>query len=360
MGTRVFGQRSYAPAVTHEELQPVTRSELLQAATLAGKALQLTSSVRHVLTQLCAVYGNEMIEGKILVWPSNEYLCENSGISERSIRYALRQLIDLGLINAKDSANGKRFAQRSRDGKIIKAFGFDLGPLMARQSEFHKLSYLIEAAKRERSAKFDELTMERRTVRGILAEIDAEDLMERFVALMGRLPRRGSLASPEPFIEEWRQLRIDAEERYKSASGGNNCRHIDNNKDFNFCKGASEESQAATLRISDLAAACPDAMEYFEDIRTEQHLISGVVKMRGAFGVSNDAWEEARDSIGGSSAAAAFLYVMQMQARPAVGSQPIANFGGYFRSVCRMIKSGKFDLPFEIRRLLLRKLKETP
>lgn len=358
MITRAVGQRIYAPIVTHQELQPVTRSELLQIASVAGKVLRLSSSVRFVLTQLCAVYGNRMIENKILVWPSNEYLCENSGVSERTVRYALRQLIDLGVINAKDSANGKRYAQRSQDGKIIRAFGFDLSPMVARMEEFHNKAYEIERSKRDRSSKFDEITIERRAVRAILAELDdADDLVARFVDLMSKLPRRDSSACPATFVDEWRKLRIDTESKYNAATGGNNCRHIENNKDFNFCKEALETKKAETLRITDLVAACPDAMEFFETITSEQDLVNNAVKFKAAFGVSNDAWNEARDSIGASSAAAALMYVIQMQAQPAVGAQPIANPGGYFRSVCRMIKAGNLNLVYEVRRLLLRGVK---
>ncbi len=103
----------------------VTRKELSASAREAAKALGLRPSLRLVLSELVATWG-EQEWSRLIVWPSNEYLVSRTGLSERAVRYALRDLVGLEIIAPKDSANGKRYAIRSRDGTILDAFGFDL------------------------------------------------------------------------------------------------------------------------------------------------------------------------------------------------------------------------------------------
>ncbi|NNG74677.1 hypothetical protein HLI18_33630, partial [Rhizobium laguerreae] len=103
-----------------------------------------------------------------------------------------------------------------------------------------------------------------------------------------------------------------------------------------------------SLNAGDLGTACPDAMEFIGDVRSDRDLIMGVSRMRGAFGVSASGWEEATREIGALCASATLVYVVQMQTRPAPGSDPIKNAGGYFRAMVRLIKAGQVDLPREI------------
>ncbi len=114
-----------------DEGRAVSRRELAGHARDAAKSLALRPSLRQVLEALVAAWG-EQPWARLLVWPSNERLCEKTGLSERAVRYALRDLVALELIAPKDSANGKRYAIRAPDGSIVDAFGFDLLPVVAR------------------------------------------------------------------------------------------------------------------------------------------------------------------------------------------------------------------------------------
>ncbi|WP_371328623.1 helix-turn-helix domain-containing protein [Shinella sp. HZN7] len=70
---------------------------------------------------------------------------EQAGVLPRSIAAAtlrrhLAALVEAGLIERRDSPNGKRYAHRGRGGEIGAAFGFSLAPLLARAGELVPLA----------------------------------------------------------------------------------------------------------------------------------------------------------------------------------------------------------------------------
>ena len=86
----------------------------------------------------------------LTVYASNTTLCFRAkGITERQLRRHLERLEEVGLIQRKDSANGKRFPIH-RGGKVIGAFGIDLSPLLTRAAELFALA-------QERRQEADEL-----------------------------------------------------------------------------------------------------------------------------------------------------------------------------------------------------------
>ncbi|MBX5130687.1 replication protein C [Rhizobium lentis] len=363
MATQSSGWRGLGPRALVQDPYSLEKQDLFDTARIAARVLRLPSSARFILDQLCGVYNGEPIEGRILVWPSNEFLAERTGIPERSIRFALARLIEEGVIVSKDSPNGKRFAQRSPSGQIIRAYGFDLSPLLARRPEFLARLEALKEMERERSAAFDELTIHRRSAQEALRtlaeaypSVDISDLTARALELVRVTPRRSGAGSADPHRERWRELREEAEARYYTASAGNNCRHKDNNKyapDQSCNNGYEnvEETPAPQTDLRDLKLACPDAMEFLGDVRHDLELVAAAGRMRGAFGVSPSAWEEARREIGPVPAAATLVWVIQIQSRPAPGAEQIKNVGGYFRAMCRLIREGRVNLSDEIGKL---------
>ena len=75
-----------------DEGRTISRRELAGHARDAAKALRLRPALRQVLAELASVWG-EQPWSRLLVWPSNERLSERTGLSERAVRYALRDLI---------------------------------------------------------------------------------------------------------------------------------------------------------------------------------------------------------------------------------------------------------------------------
>lgn len=330
--------------------------DLFKAAKLAAKALNLRPGACFVLDQLVGCYGGEKIGGRYLVWPANEFLMERTRLSERGVRYSIRTLIDDGVITTKESANGKRFAIRSKTGQIHDAYGLDLTPLLARLEEFERRCEEIQAAAEHRRRQFDEITICRRSTLEMLntdwfAETPVDDLQSEFDRLMTLTPRRDSFASPDAALAAWRALHEVTQARYDTACGGNSSRLIEDNKDApdQSCNNGMDENGVARVEVTlvDVLAACPDAVAYATDVRTERDLIRAAGTLRGAFGTHESAWHEAIDMLGASRAAVAFFVVLQRHAED--NGEKIKNFGGYFRAYVRMIEQGRVDLGDEVR-----------
>jgi len=111
--------------------------ELLGPVRALRKELGLTSNDVAVLTALISFLprdrhttNGEPPPKLTVVFPSNASLSERAnGIDERTLRRCLGRLDAAGLIDRKNSANGKRFPLRY-GGIIRDAFGIDLNPLI--------------------------------------------------------------------------------------------------------------------------------------------------------------------------------------------------------------------------------------
>ena len=362
---------SYSSFEPSYDISDVTKEKLFKIAKKCALVFKLPSNCRYVLEQLCGVYGGTPVENRLLVWPSNALLEKRTGIAERSIRFALSKLLDLGLIKAKDSANGKRFAQRSAQGQIIRAFGFDLIPLIERENEFNDRLEAINARDADLSAIFDQITIYRRntneTIQQISSEYPSHDIshiMDEIIDLMRITPRRGRSLSPEPFLEQWKTLHDKVMNIYITACGGNNDRHKEHTKNAlnQSCNKDSERAYAKTdekiynqytdiTQNYDIPTLCPDAHNLFANFRDIDDMIRCTSALRGSLGVSRDAWNIACLKIGPMMAAAALVYVVQLQITPPRGAEPIKNVGGYYRSICRLIIDNKLDLFKEMNRL---------
>lgn len=95
----------------------VTRKELSASARDAERALRLSAPQRLVLSQLVVCWSEHHMD-RLLVWPSNQRLTAATGLSERSIRNAIRALVELQVLIPKDSPNGKRYAVRDEKGLL--------------------------------------------------------------------------------------------------------------------------------------------------------------------------------------------------------------------------------------------------
>lgn len=352
------GWRRLAPAMggAMPDFESATKKELFECFHLAVEALALRPSARFILSQLTGFY-REPVNGRLLVWPSNEFLSERTGLSDRAIRYALGELVRLGLVLPKDSANGKRFAVRSKQGQILDAYGFDLAPMVALKDELRQRFDAIKEMKRIRSRKFDEITIARRASQEALSALaslrqksDYTDLTGEFERLVSLTPRRTSAQPVEPILALWSNLRLSIESRYNAACGGNNSRLIENTKDSpdQSCDKRQRDNEPE-ISLPELCAACPDAFSYTQPVRNINDLIGEAARLRGMVGINVSAWDEATEKIGLEKAAAAFFVVLEIYSADQRGEFKIKNPGGYYRSYIRMIADGKIELSEVVR-----------
>ena len=104
----------------------------------ARAAFGVTDRDLTVLNALLSFHQTaELRDGEpLVVFPSNATLSDRAhGMAESTLRRHLAALAAAGLVVRHDSPNGKRYATRDADGRIARAFGFDLRPLLVRARE---------------------------------------------------------------------------------------------------------------------------------------------------------------------------------------------------------------------------------
>lgn len=271
-GRRIPMPHAYRAKVDWNE-QPagrVDRRTLLRAAEQAGRALTLPCSVRTVLSVLAAVYGEQELSQGLMVWPSNAYLEAKTGLSERSLRYAILRLRQEALVLAIDSPNGKRFARR-RHNSVVLAFGFNLAPLYARRAEFAATVEAVETHAALCKALRHDLNAARKDIEDImegLAGVGRTDLARPLAAaLEDTRPPRSKFVTAEvlqALLVRVEMVRSQAEHDYYRASnrdesagsGGKNSRHKESNTDFSieYCKEDRSGASAPPFETKEAAS----------------------------------------------------------------------------------------------------------
>jgi len=148
-----------------------TNGNVYQAICTAKTPLGVTERALAVLNALLTFHPETALTGDgLIVFPSNEQLARRAhGMPASTLRRHISVLVDAGLIIRRDSPNGKRYARRGRDGAVELAFGFDLGPLVARADEFDRLADGIAAADRAVKVARERITICRRDIAKMIA-----------------------------------------------------------------------------------------------------------------------------------------------------------------------------------------------
>lgn len=127
-----------------------------------------------------------------ICFASNATLARRAHVSVQTVERHVAKLVSLGLLARKSSGNGKRWARRDGQGRIVLATGLSLLPLVRRHAEF-----LAMAASHE--ARMRELGLLRDRCAAALAELRSrcpaafEALRERAQALFRRKPDGAAL-----------------------------------------------------------------------------------------------------------------------------------------------------------------------
>jgi replication initiation protein RepC len=116
--------------------------QILAAFKAAAPFLGYGSRIVHAIDWLFRFTApQDWREGaRPIVWPSARMQQEELQLSPTRTKAINRLLIELGLIVAKDSPNGKRYGRRDRQDRIIEAYGFDLSPMAQRFEEFARIA----------------------------------------------------------------------------------------------------------------------------------------------------------------------------------------------------------------------------
>lgn len=336
-----------------------------------------------VLDALLTFYPDPQLDAEngLVVFPSNAQLSVRAhGITESTLRRQLGALVDAGLIQRRDSPNGKRYAHRSRDGEIEQAYGFDLSPLLARATELALLAQDVAAERmRFRRAK-EALTICRRDVRKLITAAIEEGapgnwghVETMYIGILARHPRYPDRNQVERTLDEMELLRTEVLNLLEMQSETENMHgnavlddcHIQNSKpeSINELEPSSGKEQGESVpeelhaksatpgetkaKLEQIKAfplgmvlrACPQIADYGPGggIAHWRELMTAAVVVRSMLGVSPSAYEEACNAMGPENAAVAIACILER-------SNFINSPGGYLRDLTRRSERGKFSL----------------
>ncbi|MBO9136680.1 replication initiation protein RepC (plasmid) [Rhizobium sp. B230/85] len=389
--TTPFGRRPVTLALVKGQLTiaastPGTRVEkwkVFRDVCETRERFGLQDRALAVLDALLTFYPDAQLdaENPLVVFPSNAQLSVRAhGITESTLRRQLGALVDAGLIQRRDSPNGKRYAHRNRDGEIEQAYGFDLSPLLTRAAELALLAQDVAAERmRFRRAK-EALTICRRDVRKLITAAIEEgahgnwaQVETIYIGILGRHPRYPDRNQVEATLEEMDLLRTEvlnllemqSETENMNGNAGPNDRHVQNSntESINELEPSSENEQGERLpeephaksvapgktkaKLEQIKAfplgmvlrACPQIADYGPGggIAHWRELMTAAVVVRSMLGVSPSAYEEACNAMGPENAAVAMACILER-------SNFIKSAGGYLRDLTKRSAQREFSL----------------
>jgi replication initiation protein RepC len=344
----------------------------------------------------------------LVVFPSNKALSQRAhGMAGTTLWRHLTALVAAGLIQRRDSPNGKRYARKGEGGedRFSDAFGFDLTPLVARAPEFEVLAEQARSERRQRYLRKERISLLRRDVGKLIGlgldeglAGDWEGLRLRAMALMRplrSLRHDDNLAGLEAELAALREEAAKALEIHVNASNRqcndhHNGMHQSNSntqcyeelepapkKEGSPGTGVSEDASVGptspaaspdagtSYPLGLILEACPDIRDYGPGgrIRGWSDFVSAATLVRPMIGISPDAWREAQEALGPQAAPVAIAAILQRSihsseaktmggttpdaAAGAVlvnGSPAIRSAGGYLRALSAKARAGELAL----------------
>jgi len=359
------------------------KGQLLAAFKRACPALGISARLRDAVDTLMSWSRDPdwLGDSRPVVWPSNQELQDAWDVGKRQVQNILTALIRLGLIAARDGADGRRGGKRDGDGRIIEAFGFDLSPLAVLHTEFlaaaaeHKQRCAIRGALRRRLSiarsairQIAETALEQQApgrdwrawldradslYRGRSADLDLDvlpALVEQVEAV--RAEGQAALAAWLKTVETSSAGALDCTPYTATntlpADKSATCNDADDEPmRRQRCGSSAPPDQArpaqpntatAGLAPAVLAKLCSPLRVYLASGRPAwPDVVDAADYLRAELGISRSAWIDACHTLGRNDAAAAVAIIA------AKGSE-IASAGGYLRGMTARARAGRLNL----------------
>ncbi|MEO3415975.1 plasmid replication protein RepC [Roseovarius sp. CAU 1744] len=358
--------------------RPVNKWELLRELSKAQAAFGVSERDLTVLQGLLSFFPDDALGGnaEMVVFPSNKAICERlNGMPCSTMRRHLARLVEAGLLQRRDSPNGKRYVRKHGEDRV--AFGFDLSPLYCQSEEIARAAEAIREAE-ERVRRLREVVSLMRRDLAALAEFGDEmqpglgfwDQLRDKAALTARALRRklsiedlaAYRADLEALLDQARNIIDGPETEEMNTNDAQSERHHHNsNKESIDFEPALEKSEAAAgvpdvdtnepvadvdeqdtrhlpkIPLHLVIAACPSLKTFYQgEIRHWHQLFDAACHVRPAMGISASAWEEAQRFMGPEQAS---IVVAAMLERFADIRSP----GGYLRALTTKAAAGEFS-----------------
>lgn len=358
--------------------RPVNKWELLRELSKAQAAFGVSERDLTVLQGLLSFFPDDALGGnaEMVVFPSNKAICERlNGMPCSTMRRHLARLVEAGLLQRRDSPNGKRYVRKHGEDRV--AFGFDLSPLYCQSEEIARAAEAVREAE-ERVRRLREVVSLMRRDLAALAEFGDEmqpglglwDQLRDTAAITARALRRklsiedlaAYRADLEALLDQARNIIDGPETEEMNTNDARSERHHHNsNKESIDLEPALEKSGAAAdvldvntdepvadvderdtrllpkIPLHLVIAACPSLKTFYQgEIRHWHQLFDAACHVRPAMGISASAWEEAQRFMGPEQAS---IVVAAMLERFADIRSP----GGYLRALTTKAAAGEFS-----------------
>ena len=358
--------------------RPVNKWELLRELSKAQAAFGVSERDLTVLQGLLSFFPDDALGGnaEMVVFPSNKAICERlNGMPCSTMRRHLARLVEAGLLQRRDSPNGKRYVRKHGEERV--AFGFDLSPLYCQSEEIARAAEAVREAE-ERVRRLREVVSLMRRDLAALAEFGDEmqpslgiwdQLRDKAVLTARALRRKLSIADLaayradlEALLDQARNIIDGSETEEMNTNDARSERHHHNsNKESIDLEPALEKSGAAAgvpdverdepvadvdeqdtrhlpkIPLHLVIAACPSLKTFYQgEIRHWHQLFDAACHVRPAMGISASAWEEAQRFMGPEQAS---IVVSAMLER----FEDIRLPGGYLRALTAKAVAGEFS-----------------
>jgi replication initiation protein RepC len=358
--------------------RPVNKWELLRELSKAQAAFGVSERDLTVLQGLLSFFPDDALGGnaEMVVFPSNKAICERlNGMPCSTMRRHLARLVEAGLLQRRDSPNGKRYVRKHGEERV--AFGFDLSPLYCQSEEIARAAEAVREAE-ERVRRLREVVSLMRRDLAALAEFGDEmqpglgiwdQLRDKAILTARALRRKLSIedlaayrADLEALLDQARNIIDGSETEEMNTNDARSERHHHNsNKESIDLEPALEKSGAATgvpdvdrdepvadvdeqdtrhlpkIPLHLVIAACPSLKTFYQgEIRHWHQLFDAACHVRPAMGISASAWEEAQRFMGPEQAS---IVVSAMLER----FEDIRSPGGYLRALTAKAVAGEFS-----------------
>lgn len=358
--------------------RPVNKWELLRELSKAQAAFGVSERDLTVLQGLLSFFPDDALGGnaEMVVFPSNKAICERlNGMPCSTMRRHLARLVEAGLLQRRDSPNGKRYVRKHGEERV--AFGFDLSPLYCQSEEIARAAEAVREAE-ERVRRLREVVSLMRRDLAALAEFGDEmqpglgiwdQLRDKAILTARALRRKLSIddlaayrADLETLLDQARNIIDGPETEEMNTNDARSERHHHNsNKESIDLEPALEKSGAAAgvpdvdrdepvadvdeqdtrhlpkIPLHLVIAACPSLKTFYQgEIRHWHQLFDAACHVRPAMGISASAWEEAQRFMGPEQAS---IVVSAMLER----FEDIRSPGGYLRALTAKAVAGEFS-----------------
>ena len=355
--------------------QPVAADKwaLLDRLTVARNAFALTHRDLNLLRVMLGFHAPRDLrrDGPApIVYASNRALCERlNGMPCSTMRRHLARLIDAGIVSRQDSPNGKRYLRRDRSGAVLRAFGFDLSPLLALAPRIMAAAEAAEAEAAALALLREDVALMRRDLEaraGSMAEGAQDGVAEVLEDARRALRRRADgpgLRTVRAALLAWLQLGMAADEPRGETEGmSTNARENEQHHQRSITEPSdkktavdkiAEGSRLTQTRgrkgemprprtngdgpsLHRVAQTCGEAQAFYPGgLKTWHGVAQSAAELAPMLGIAPDVYGQAVRDMGARDAAISVLCLVERQDR-------IANPAGYFRRLIQKARTGDY------------------